>query len=281
MIIYGKHREYLSKSFIVSKLNKENIYWDYKLFTDHISKKEYLKLVKSLVKDDVIFLSLESSIHGARYKRPYNFSNFNISHKNIKNCIYYNLFAEDYLNNFLPKKIIKEKSGIGPIFISSNFSKIKYVQDLTKNEFSTLNFYGTFAKNVDSSKHGFHSSAQDLIAQYKSSICIENSEEIGYIQGNFLFALQSGVVPIIKASKYILKNVLLPDCYIEIGKYYSMTRVQREREVNIKSEYILSNNEIFTNLTKDYLQFMKEIDLSKVSNAIVESQRFKKQIFEL
>ena len=118
MIIYGIHQEYLN-SYIINKLNKENIYWNYKLFTDHLNTKEYIKLAKSLVYDDVIFLSLESAIHSLKYKRPYKYSNFNISHKDLKNCIYYNLFAEDYLNNLLPKKLVKENLNRSHVFIAS------------------------------------------------------------------------------------------------------------------------------------------------------------------
>ena len=284
MIIYGIQQEYLN-SYIVNKLNKENIYWNYKLFTDHLNTKEYIKLAKSLVFDDVIFLSLESSIHGLKYKRPYKYSNFNISHKNLKNCIYYNIFAEEYLSNMLPKKLVKEKPNRGPVFIASNYSKIKYLQDLSGSEFSALDFYSFFASAVEVSECGEHImdhvSAYDLIAQHKSAICIENSDEIGYIQGNFQHALLSGTVPIIKASKYILKNVLLPDCYIELSEYYSMSKSQRDRTVEVKSEYILSGNETFTNLAKDYLQFIAEMDLSNVSSVAIESQRFKKSIFEL
>ena len=119
MIIYGSHKQEVSNTFIVNKLNQENIYWNYKLFTDHLNTKDLLVLAKSLVYDDVIFLSLESGIHGLKYKRPYKYSNFNISHKDLKNCIYYNLFAEDYLNNLLPKKLVKEKLNRGHVFIAS------------------------------------------------------------------------------------------------------------------------------------------------------------------
>ena len=109
MIIYGIHKKYYNNSFIIKKLNDLNIYWNYKLFTDHINFIDNLKMVKSLIKDKVIFFSLESSNHNLKYWRPYEYSDFNISHKDIKNCIYYNLFAEDYLNGFLKKKLIYDK----------------------------------------------------------------------------------------------------------------------------------------------------------------------------
>ena len=96
MIIYGIHQDYSNNSFIVKKLNNLNVYWNYKMFTDHISFSDNIKMIKSLVSDKVIFFSLESSVHSYKYWRPYSLSDFNISHKSVKNCIYYNLFAEDY-----------------------------------------------------------------------------------------------------------------------------------------------------------------------------------------
>ena len=281
MIIYGVHKKYYQNSFIVKKLNNKNIYWNYKMFTDHITNTEYVKMIKSLVKDRVIFFSLESSVHSYKYWRPYNLSDFNISHKDVKNCIYYNLFAEDYLNGFLKKNFILKKKYQNPIFIASNVSKINYVQKVLGSEFLNLSFYGSFNNKVDNVEDNFHLDAQNKIGQHKSAICIENSEEVGYIQGNFLFALLSGTVPIIKASKYILKNILIPKCYIKLNEYYSMSNTQRMKEIDIRSEYILSGNEVFTNLAKDYLDCINEINLADINFSIAESQKFKKRIFEL
>jgi len=281
MIIYGTHLKYYKNSFIVKKLNNLNIYWNYKMFTDHITMTEHVKMIKSLVKDRVIFLSLESSVHSYKYWRPYNLSEFNIAHKDVKNCIYYNLFAEDYLNGFLKKNFILKKKYQNPIFIASNYSKINYVQSLLGGEFSNLSFYGAFNNNVDNIEDNFHLDAQNLIGQHKSAICLENSEEVGYIQGNFLFSLLSGTVPIIKASKYILKNILIPKCYVKLNDYCSMSNAQRMREIDKRSEYILSGNEVFTSLAKDYLDFINEINLADINFSIAESQKFKKRIFEL
>ena len=244
MIIYGIHKEYYKNSFIVKKLNNLNIYWDYKIFTDHINLIDNIKMIKSLAKDKVIFFSLESGIHSYKYWRPYSLSDFNISHKNIKNCIYYNLFAEDYLNGFLKHNLIFEKKNNNPIFIASNFSKIKLVQNLLGDQFSDLSFYGLFGNKVNNIKNNFHLDAQHLIGQHKSAICIENSEEIGYIQGNFLFSLLSGTVPIIKASKYILKNILIPNCYVKLTDYCLMSNKQKNIEIDKRSDFILSGNEV-------------------------------------
>tara|TARA_B100000575_G_C23056718_1_gene608342 strand:- start:157 stop:1002 length:846 start_codon:yes stop_codon:yes gene_type:complete len=281
MIIYGVDQNYLKNSFMVKKLNNLNIYWDYKMFTDHISFVDNIKMVKSLIKDKVIFFSLESSIHSSKYWRPYNLSDFNISHKNIKNCIYYNLLAEDYLNGFLKNDLVVNKKYNNSVFVSSNSSKIKYVQNLFGEQFSNISFYGLFANKVDNITDNFHLNAQNLISQYKSAICIENSEEIGYVQGSFLFALMSGTVPILKASKYILKNILVPECYIELNDYCIMSNEEKNREINKKSEYILSKKQTFTNLLKDYLEYIKEINLKNIPKAVKDTQEFKKKIFDL
>jgi hypothetical protein len=281
MIIYGTNQDYYKNSFIVKKLNNLNVYWNYKMFSDHLNLSDYIKMIKSLTMDNVIFISLESSIHSIKYSRPYSLSKFNISHKDKKNCIYYNLFVEDYLNGLLKKNLILKKKNNNPIFFSSNPAKIRYVQNLMNSQFSDLSFYGAYGNKADNTQNNFHLNAYHLIGQHKSAICIENSEEIGYIQGNFLFALLSGTVPIIKASKYILKNILIPDCYVELNDYYSMSNKQKNIEIDKRSNYILSGNEIFTNLAKDYLEFIKQIDLINIRFSIIESQKFKKNIFEL
>ena len=53
------------------------------------------------------------------------------------------------------------------------------------------------------------------------------------------------------------------------------------KEIDKRSDFILSGNEVFTNLAKDYLEFIKEINLTNIPSSVVESQKFKKKIFEL
>ena len=83
------------------------------------------------------------------------------------------------------------------------------VQGKLGKKFEDLDFFGTFSKPIPNFLGHFHLDAQRLISEYKSAICIENSDEEGYIQGNFLFAILSGTVPIIKSSEFIKKNVLI------------------------------------------------------------------------
>ena len=99
-------------------------------------------------------------------------------------------------------------------FYCIKFKKNRICSKYIRRRIFNLSFYGLFGNKVKDINNDFHLDAQHLIGQHKSAICIENSEETGYIQGNFLFSLLSGTVPIIKASKYILKNIPIPECIL-------------------------------------------------------------------
>ena len=60
-----------------------------------------------------------------------------------------------------------------------------------------------------------------------------------------------------------------------------MSKKEKIEEVNKRSDFILNGKEVFTVLTKDYLDFIKEMDLTDISLCISKSQEFKKRIFEL
>lgn len=281
MVIYGKHKEYWSSSFIIKKLNDANIYWKHKFVADHLSLLDKLKAGKALISGEVIFASLESGIHSLGYSRPYRLSEFNITHKNAPNSIYYTIFTEDYLNKFMGNHELCEKEFSGTIFVCSNYSKIQYVQNELQNKFKEINFFGSFSNQVPRISGHFHLDSRHLISRYRSAICIENSEEDGYIQGNFLFALLSGTVPIIKASEAILKNILNPDCYLRFSEFVTMSKSEASTKINVKSNYLLNGGEIFTNLAKEYLEFILENNFSDISRSICESQNFRKKIFNL
>ena len=44
-----------------------------------------------------------------------------------------------------------------------------------------------------------------------------------------------------------------------------------------RNDFILSGNEVFTSLAKDYLDFIKEVNLRNIPVAVVESQNLKKE----
>jgi hypothetical protein len=281
MVIYGNHKEYWSRSFIIKKLNDSNIYWKHKFVTDHLSLLDKLKAGKALVGGEVIFTSLESGVHSLGYRRPYRLSEFNITHKNVPNSFYYTIFTEDYLNKFIGNNELCEKELPGTIFVCSNYSKIQYVQKELQNRFKEIHFFGAFSKQVPGISGHFHLDSRHLISRYRSAICIENSEEEGYIQGNFLFALLSGTVPIIKASEPIVKNILNPNCYLRFSEFIALSKEDASAIINLKSNYLLQGGEIFTALAKDYLNFVAESDLSNISRAISISQSFRRRIFNL
>jgi hypothetical protein len=281
MVIYGKYKQYWNDSIIVRKINEANIYWEYKLITDHLSHIDKCKTVKSLIKGSLIFASLESGVHSFFYHRPYSLADFNISHKNIPKCVYHTLFAEDYLQKFMGEYKLTVKEFPGTIFVCSNTSKIKYVQDTLNKKFRDIHLFGSFSKKVPIETGHFHVDSRNLISKYKSAICIENSDEIGYIQGNFLFALLSGTVPIIKASEPILKNILLPECYYRYSEFLTTSKDNADAILSSKSEYLLSGGEMFTNLAKEYLHFTSEMNFLNLSSTILESQNFKRKIFNL
>ena len=83
MIFNGFNKQYWLDSFIFKKLYEINDFWNWRIYSDHLSYLDYLKFIKNLKKDKHIFLSVESSVHSIKYYRPYNFSEFNITHKKV------------------------------------------------------------------------------------------------------------------------------------------------------------------------------------------------------
>lgn len=280
MILLGRHIEYWKKSFIFKKINENNEYWNSLFITDHLEARDILSIAKNYNKYKKIFCSLESSVHGLRYYRPYRHGLFNITHKNVTNSLYYNIFAEDYLNNLMGEYEIKDKTINQTIFVSSNVQKINYVQNCLRSKFLNINLYGSFSKRVPSIQSNFHLDSRILISDYKSAICIENSMEDGYIQGNFLFALLSGTVPIIGASKSILQNLLLPESYLSFDEFCSLSDLEINKIIDQKSEYLLSGGQFFTNLAKEYLDFVRNMNMTDIHKLIIESQFFRNKIFK-
>ena len=99
MLLYGKHKFELEKSFLIKKFLSNNIYWNYRLFSDHLSKLDYLVLAKSFIKQEkIIFYSLESTIHSYKYFRPINCS-LRICHLGDKS-LYFSILANEYLSGY-------------------------------------------------------------------------------------------------------------------------------------------------------------------------------------
>lgn len=279
-LLVKKH--FMTNSFICKKIKEINNIWDYRVFTDFLGRRDKLALTKSILTGaPAIFLSLESSTHGIKYWRPYNYSKFNISHKklNPKKTLYYSVFAEEILSSYLidiqPPPQKKSKT----LFISSNLQKIRYVQSRFGDEFTNLDFFGSFSQSIPYNSGNFHQDSQRLMSEYDATIVLENSDEDGFIQGNFLRAIKSGSVPILGASRAIKKNVLNSSAYIDFEKYLTMSKSERGEEISKVSEYLSSGSPIFNPVVGDYLDFLKNGNYEDINKMIESSQYYRNMIF--
>ena len=278
MLLYGKHKFELEKSFLIKKFLSNNIYWNYRLFSDHLSKLDYLVLAKSLIKQEkIIFYSLESTIHSYKYFRPINCS-LRISHLGDKS-LYFNILANEYLSGYF-KTFDKVDSKIDEtIFISSNYKKINDFFKLKKDK--DIKLFGLYSTSVPNETNDYYLNAQLLFSKYKSAICLENSSQNGYLQGSYIPVLLGKSVPIINTNPTILRKILNPKTYICIDDYLSLNNSQTKSLINEKLEFIRTNSvqNYFTNLFSDYLEFLVSMNVNNIDQAINNSQNFKKKIF--
>ena len=278
MLLYGKHKFELEKSFLIKKFLSNNIYWNYRLFSDHLSKLDYLVLAKSLIKQKkIIFYSLESTIHSYKYFRPINCS-LRISHLGDKS-LYFNILANEYLSGYF-KTFDKVDSKIDEtIFISSNYKKINDFFKLKKDK--DIKLFGLYSTSVPNETNDYYLNAQLLFSKYKSAICLENSSQNGYLQGSYIPVLLGKSVPIINTNPTILRKILNPKTYICIDDYLSLNNSQTKSLINEKLEFIRTNSvqNYFTNLFSDYLEFLVSMNVNNIDQAINNSQNFKKKIF--
>ena len=255
-----------------------NSYWNYRLFSDHLSRADYLVLAKSFIKrKKIIYYSLESTEHSYRYFRPINCS-LKISHLGNKS-LYFNLLANEYLSGYF-KTFDKIDSKIDEtVFISSNYRKISDFFKLKKDK--DIKLFGLYATKVPNETDDYYLNAQLLFSKYKSAICLENSEQNGYLQGSYIPVLLSKSVPIINTNPKILRNILNPKTYICIDDYLSLNNSRIEFLINEKLEFIRTNSveSYFTSLFSDYLKFLVDINTNDMEKAIRISQIFKKQLF--
>lgn len=278
MLLYGIHKLELEKSFLIKKFLSNNIYWNYRLFSDHLSKLDYLVLAKSLIKQEkIIFYSLESTIHSYKYFRPINCS-LRISHLGDKS-LYFNILANEYLSGYF-KTFDKVDSKIDEtIFISSNYKKINDFFKLKKDK--DIKLFGLYSTSVPNETNDYYLNAQLLFSKYKSAICLENSSQNGYLQGSYIPVLLGKSVPIINTNPTILRKILNPKTYICIDDYLSLNNSQTKSLINEKLEFIRTNSvqNYFTNLFSDYLEFLVSMNVNNIDQAINNSQNFKKKIF--
>tara|TARA_E500000331_G_scaffold355996_1_gene412996 strand:+ start:1256 stop:2095 length:840 start_codon:yes stop_codon:yes gene_type:complete len=278
MLLYGKHKFELEKSFLIKKLLNNNRYWNYRLFSDHLSRADYLVLAKSFIKrEKIIYYSLESTEHSYRYFRPINCS-LKISHLG-KKSLYFNLLANEYLSGYFKTLDTVDSKIDETVFISSNYRKISDFFKLKKDK--DIKLFGLYATKVPDETNDYYLNAQMLFSKYKSAICLENSAQNGYLQGSYIPVLMAKSVPIINTNPNILRNILNPKTYISIDDYLSLNNSRIKSLINEKLEFIRTNSveSYFTSLFSDYLKFLGNINTNNMEEAIRISQIFKKQIF--
>ena len=90
--------------------------------------------------------------------------------------------------------------------------------------------------------------------------------------------------PILKASP-IIKNFIRSEFYINFDEYIKMSNKEKIISINKLQEFILTNDNYLTNLTKDYINFFSEAfsdnnepDLKKI---IHQSQSFRKKFITI
>ena len=281
MIIYGKHQSQLNKSFLIRKFKSSTKYWDYKLYSDHLSKKDYFSLIKSLSSNKkIIYFSLESNQHSWKYLRP-NKCDFRISHLG-KNSLYYNLLVNELLSDYFTELKENYSKDNSILFISSNFNKISKLFKYKSKIKSKVKLFGLFGEEVPQKTDNFYLNAQLLYSKYKSAICLENSEEFGYMQGSYVPVLMSKTVPIIINNIGLIKKILKPECFIPLDNHFKLDDIEFKNLIEEKLDFIFSNdiNNCFTSIFQDYISFIKDFDVNDLDNAIATSQGFKRRFFK-
>lgn len=287
MIIYCNNQQlqdtFLKRSFICRKIQEIPRFWNFRLFSDHLSPRDYRVLLKCIATGQpIIFLSIESSVHGARYWRPYKFATYNISHKCLskKNTLFYPVIAEEELSESLNCINPKQNKSSKVLFVSSNWNKINYVARMLRNDFNDLDFFGSFSRPVPSVTGDFHVDSQHLMSNYKAVIVLENSQENGYIQGNFMRAVKAGAVPIIQASEWVRTRVLAKGSYVNFDDYVLMSEAQRKSAIEKSASFYSSGGRIFSPLMREFLDFLHEANYDDFDRMIVGSQFFRDKIFD-
>jgi hypothetical protein len=138
-----------------------------------------------------------------------------------------------------------------------------------------------YGKKVPEETNDYYLNAQLLVSKFKSVICLENSNEYGYIQGSYIPALLAKAVPVINVDTKILNNILNPKTFITLNQYINSDLDQINNLIEEKYEYLITHEmkSYFSNLFNEYLNFLEEINIDKLDNAIKVSQNFKQRIF--
>lgn len=295
MIVYSHTLNSYSNHYLIKHIRKNKWFWRHKFFFEHLSKIQYLKLIKSLIirSHPIVFVQLEGIGHHWYYKRPTHLADIVFGYRAGQKHIYWNQFLDDVAcgrhidkSNDYKKKTI---SNLIPevCFVSSNTNKINALQKNYPELYKNLDIYGEFHAPIGNNLNlteSRHVNALLTTSKYIASLCIENYEEEGYAQGSALWSLSSMTPPILKASP-IIKNFIRSEFYINFDEYIKMSNKEKIISINKLQEFILTNDNYLTNLTKDYINFFSEAfsdnnepDLKKI---IHQSQSFRKKFITI
>lgn len=295
MIVYSSIFNSYSNNHIIKSLRNNKWFWRHKFFFDHLSKKQYLILLKSLLirSHPIAFVQLEGVGHHWYYKRPTDLADINFGYREGKNTIYWNQFLDDIATSrHIDPKIDfkkKDRSKLIPkvCFVSSNPKKIFSLQQNYPDFYRNLDIYGEFHMPIGNKLNlttSRHIESLKITSQYIASLCIDNYEEEGYMQGSVLWSLSSATPAILKSTSTI-KNFINSKFYINFDDYLKMTSKQKIIEINKQQELLCSNQDYLTNLTKDYICFFNEFfsnedepDLGKI---FLKTKSFRKNFLQV
>jgi hypothetical protein len=291
MIVYSKVLNRNSDIFLIKLLRKNKWFWIDKFFFDHLSTRQTLILIKSLLfrSHKVVFVEFEGK-HSWRYYRPESMADLIFGYKKIKKCIYWNVFFDEASKNidFDPRFKKKLTSNLIPeiCFVSSNTKKIADVKKYS-DLYREMHIYGNFHHPIENDENIKLVSGKELdrsynslftMSRYMASLCIENSLEEGYAQCSALWSLRALTPPILKTQP-CRKNFIRSEFYIDFDDYIKMSKQQRLVAIGNVQERLLSGESYLTNLTKDYLEFFRESFSGNnepgIKKIILESQAFR------
>ena len=117
------------------------------------------------------------------------------------------------------------------------------------------------------------------MSRYEVTLALDNSDEDGYIQGNWMRAIRAKSVPIITASKAVKDRVLNNRAFIDFDDFLKMSKIQRKKEILKVKEFLYSEKQVLSNLILDYLSFMETINFTSLDRVIAKSQYFRDKVF--
>ena len=295
MILYSKMGAVWRHSYILNNMLTV-LPFAARVFTDHITYIQYLKMLSHIVKrnDFLCSVNMEVVSHNLSYRKPFKSFDLNISYQKFdNNGLYFTIGFEHLLNkNFKDmrgKNIHQEKfsSSHNPSigWVSSNYAKIHSHIDHVRNVIGDITLFGQYGVfvpqtefSLDAQRNWIHSS-QNIISSLGAHICIENHDADGYFSAMPAYSILSGTAPIILGNNKIHRKIFSANSFIDDA---SLGTKPLHYEIQRVSEWINSAryDELFTPLFSDYCDFITSCDIMS-SEAQRKSQLFRDRIVKL